>query len=153
MSNIRFRFSSNESPFGAIFSHRNKSRLDSWIEIWMNSAKISKTLLLYYRFEKVQSTIYSGKKQVASSMGLTIKAMHEIFSKLQFHTCKLQFWHRLSLFIIDSLKIVSPKLIVTLSFCLFAEDQSRNLHHKFFNFQNKQARNLVKKKQTTRQEI
>ena len=86
-------------------------------------------------------------------MGLTIKAMHEIFSKLQFHTCKLQFWHRLSLFIIDSLKIVSPKLIVTLSFCLFAEDQSRNLHHKFFKFQNKQARNLVKKKQTTRQEI
>ena len=81
-------------------------------------------------------------------MGLTIKAMHEIFSKLQFHTCKLQFWHRLSLFIIDSLKIVSPKLIVTLSFCLFAEDQSRNLHHKFFKFQNKQARNLVKKKQT-----
>ena len=79
--------------------------------------------------------------------------MHEIFSKLQFHTCKLQFWHRLSLFIIDSLKIVSPKLIVTLSFCLFAEDQSRNLHHKFFKFQNKQARNLVKKKQTTRQEI
>ena len=112
----------------------------------MNSAKISKTLLLYYRFEKVQSTIYSGKKQVASSMGLTIKAMHKIFSKLQLYIFKLQFRPQLFLFFIDSLKIISLKLIITLSFCLFAEYQSRNLHRKFFKFQNKQARNLVKKK-------
>ena len=78
--------------------------------------------------------------------------MYEIFKKLHFYACKLQFWPELFLFIIDSLKIISLKLIATLPFCLFAEDESRNLVHKFFKFKNKQAskksRQVVKKKQT-----
>ena len=58
--------------------------------------------------------------------------MYEIFSKLHFHICKLQFQPQLFLFIINSLKIDSRKLIATLPFYLFAEDQSRNLGHNFF---------------------
>ena len=131
--------------------------------------EISRDLILELKFEwtprrfqklcyctivsKKYKALYIVVKASSIKYGINYHGYAWNFSKLQFHTCNLQFWHRLSLFIIDSLKIVSPKLIVTLSFCLFAEDQSRNLHHKFFKFQNKQARNLVKKKQTTRQEI
>ena len=79
--------------------------------------------------------------------------MYEFFSKLHSCICNLKFQPRLFLFIIDSLKIISLKLIATLPFCLFAEDESRNLDHKFFKFKNKQARNLVKSSKRSRQEI
>ena len=72
-----------------------------------------------------------------------LRFMYEIFFNMHFYICKscnfdLDY---LYLFVIDSLKIISLKLIAILSFCLYAEDQSRNLHHKFFKFQNKQTRN------------
>ena len=138
MSNIRFRFSSNESPFGAIFSHQNKSSLDSWIQISKNSAtqvrEDFKNFVIVLSFRKSTKHYIYWLRQILSSLGFTIKAMYEIFSKLHFYICKLQFRPRLFLFIIDSLKIISLKLIVTLPFCLFAEDQSRNLNHKFSNF-------------------
>ena len=150
MSNIRFRFSSNESPFGAILSHRNKSRFDSCIEIWKNSMKKVKTprrfqKLCYCTISKKYKALYIVVKAKNIKFGINYQThVWFFFSILHFYICKLQFRPRLFLFIIDSLKIISLKLIAILSFCLYAEDQSRNLHHKFFKFQNKQTRNWIK---------